>query len=135
MRRDEAISIIDKIVDATHSSSDLGMVLDYITETSDCEVLISLLTSSDSSIVASGMYVVSELGQTAAPLLNISIELMAHENYRVRYWAMNSVMCCTDAVKAAQLIKEKGLVTDDFDLTRSRAKEFLDKLRAGRTTN
>jgi len=123
----ESEDIIERIAANRHTSEDLGRLIKLLREREDPTLLLRLLDSSDERLVADGGYVLSELSEAGAPLLPTALSFLRHGRQDVRYWAMNSVMCCAERNIARQRIVEAGLPTDSWDLTRWAARRFLDR--------
>lgn len=127
MVKDEAKAIIGRIEALTHDSKDLGRLMEILYNGGDLELLRPLLESNDELLVTNGAYILSELGKVGEPLLPVARTLLRHPRRQVRYWAMNSVMCCADRETAASAIVEAGLLSDPWELTRWASARFLGR--------
>jgi hypothetical protein len=127
----ESENIIERIAAGRHTANDLGLLIRLLRDREDPKLLLTLLESTDEALVADGAYVLSEIGEAGASLLPTALSLLRHGRQDVRYWAMNSVMCCAERDIARQRIVDAGLPSDSWELTRWAAQRFLDRANPG----
>lgn len=100
------------------------------------ENLQRLLRSGDDVAVGTGTWLLSELGERAAPLLDEVPALLAHPLRRVRYFAIEVVLLSTDAAHGPVIAQVMNLSRDPERAIRGKVLEFLaeaadDQLAAG----
>jgi len=123
----EATEIVARFASGTDEEGDLGRIITLLSRRQDVDLLRILLLSPNDLVVANGAYILSEIGEAGIPLLPIALGLLNHARQDVRYWAMNSVMCCASRDAAVGAIKEAGLQSDPWDLTREAAARFFKR--------
>lgn len=87
-----------------------------------------LLQSPDPAVAKAATWVASELGDRAAPLLDLVPGLLAHELRYVRFFALDVVLVAGDAQLVARGIELCG---DPDEAVRWKAMLFLSRLSAG----
>ena len=127
MVNSETAQIVARFASSADEEGDLGRLITLMSRQQEVDLLRTLLLSPDDLVVANGAYILSEIGEAGMPLLPIAQSLLTHPRQDVRYWAMNSVMCCADHAAAVKAITNAGLLSDPWELTRSRASRFLER--------
>ncbi|GAA3211081.1 hypothetical protein [Nonomuraea helvata] len=100
------------------------------------ENLGRLLHSGDDAAVGAGIWLLSELGERAAPMMDEIPALLAHPLRRVRYFAIEVVLLCADARHGSVIAQVMNLSRDFESAVRWKVLEFLaeatdDQLAAG----
>ncbi|WP_188189331.1 hypothetical protein [Nonomuraea sp. SYSU D8015] len=100
------------------------------------ENLRTLLRSGDDAAVKTGTWLLSELGERAAPLLDEVPALLAHPLPRVRYFAIEIVLLSADSAHGPVIAQVMNLSRDPERAVRWKVLEFLaeaadDQLAAG----
>nr|MDT0662604.1 hypothetical protein [Micromonospora sp. DSM 115978] len=84
-----------------------------------------LLRSERTEAVRAGMWVVSELGERAADLLDDVAGLLDHPSRYVRFFALDSVLAAADRRHGPVLTRAAGLVDDPDDAIRWKTMHLL----------
>jgi hypothetical protein len=89
------------------------------------ENLRPLLLSPDEEIVKTGVFIASELGSKAKPLLADVVGLLKHPNKAVRFDAIGSVLTCTTGKEPREIAAAVSLLDDTEGAVRWKAMDFL----------
>ena len=84
-----------------------------------------LLSSGDERVVETGMWITSELGVKATPLLCFVVPLLRHPSKKVRFFGIDSVLTCATPVNEAELASVIPLLLDKESAVRWKTLEFL----------
>lgn len=96
--------------------------------------LIPLLRSENSGAVESGIWVLSELGSKAAPLLDEVESLLDAQSRKVRYWAIDVVHSSAGIEDGRIIAKAFGLLEDTDISVRRAALYFLARASESQLT-
>ena len=127
---DHAQEIISQIMDDPDDSNIGVLANDLLKEFSrGCSVerLRPLLLSKNNSIVEIGIWVTSELGQGAAPLLDDVVSLLKHPGKNVRFFAIDSVLSCATEWNKLEVASVMPLLDDTETAVRWKAMDFLSR--------
>lgn len=101
-------------------------LLDLVVESADPNVLRPLLTSDNDALVETGIWISSELGGRAAPLIDVITTLLQHPLSKVRYYAVDAVLTCTQNNPDGRVIFSAVILMEDGDAAvRWKAMDFL----------
>jgi hypothetical protein len=89
------------------------------------ETLRPLLRSPHPEVVGVAMFVVSELGSSAAPLLNDVTKLLPHPDVGIRFDVIDSILTCASASDGDKIASVALLLGDPDRRIRWKAMEFL----------
>jgi hypothetical protein len=89
------------------------------------EHLRALLVDPRENIVVAGIYIASELGAKARPLVNEVVKLLVHPSTVVRFDAIDSLIVCLTAQDDAAIAKVASMLDDPTDSVRWKAMNFL----------
>jgi len=91
----------------------------------DIETLRPLLQSADKYVQSAAIFVVSELGKDAAPLIEDVIPLLNSDNTRIKYDALESILVCTLTDNVEKFVHVIGAMEDENEVIRCRAMELI----------
>ena len=120
-------SALSRIKEGKHDDKDLSCLIDYFYSAGDLTPLRELLTSDNSGLVSNGVYILSEIGRSGAPLIDAAIGLARHERDDVRYWAIDSLMANLPRERMISLINEWDLANDEFKGVRRSVARYLER--------
>lgn len=127
---DRAEEIINQINDDPNHP-DVGVLAnDLLKEFSrgyPLEHLRPLLLNLNPDVAEIGMWVTSELGQGAKPLLSEVVALLKHPAKSVRYLAIDSVLSCTTELDKSEVAAVLPLLDDPEAAVRWKAMGFLSR--------
>jgi hypothetical protein len=95
------------------------------------EELTSLLTHQDDTVVKTGVFIASELGRRARPVLEAVVRLLSHPAMAVRYDAIDSVLSCTGSEDGEQVAKVILLLGDTEGPVRRKVLDFISRASRG----
>ena len=127
----KAEQLISEIIAAQSASSveTLALkLLDTCQRGSSIDVLQELLTTKNNEAVKAGIWVVSELGQAAAPLLNTIVVLLSHPDKYVRFFAVDSVLSCAGVFDDEAIAEVVGMLEDPEPSIRWKVLDFMTRL-------
>src|SRR5438128_9103154 len=125
---DRARQLLKEVLDDPRSSNIGILANDLLGEFHrgfPVENLRKLLSSSDEEVVKTGVFIVSELGNKAVPLLADVVRLLKHPTKMVRFDSVDSVLTCAAPSNKAELASVIPLVDDTEGGVRWKAMDFL----------
>jgi hypothetical protein len=87
-----------------------------------------LLQSGEEALVGAGIWIASELGSVAAPLLDEILELSHHTSPRVRFFALDCILSCSQPSEPKAVLRGLELVDDAEASVRWKALVFVTSL-------
>lgn len=125
---DHAQEIIDQITNNPHNAN-VGVLgnelLREFHRGYSIEYLRPLLLSNNDNVVEIGIWVASELGQKAKPLLDDVVTLLKHPAKAVRFFATDSVLSCATELNKSELASVIPLLDDAEAAVRWKTMSFL----------
>src|SRR5262245_45864713 len=108
----------DELIDRLCAGADDSLAGDLLTEVFrgyPVENLRQLLTCDSDTAARSGAWILSELGDRAAPLLDDSVRLLAHPLRYVRFFALDAVLVNATAGHGPVVAAAIALIVDPDD--------------------
>lgn len=106
----------------------VGTVSDAITilrKNFKTEKISALLKSRDLNTSLDGLYVLSEVGVKAHPLLDLALMHVKHEKWMARYYLADVLLASARILSVKQLCKSLPLCVDDNVLVRNKLSELI----------
>ena len=125
--------MIDRIMSNPDSCDDGILVNDLLREFHrgyPIEKLRPLMLSDNEKVAKVGIWVASELGGKAAPLLDDLTKLLHHPERYVRYFAIDSLLTCATREKEAAIAAVVSMLDDTDGAVRWKALDFLSRASA-----
>jgi hypothetical protein len=103
------------------------------------ERLRQLLRGDEDRVVRTAVWIASELGRSARPLVDDVARLLGHREGTVRYWAIDSLLTTTDERNGPEIAAVLALHGDPDQAVREKVMDFLsrcslDQVRAALAT-
>jgi HEAT repeat protein len=102
-------------------------LLDQFHEGYPVQHLRALLRSQDQAVTKIGMWIASELGAKASPLLDDTMLLLNHADKSVRFYAVDSMLSCAAAQNSPGLAFVVQMLGDKEEAVRWKAMDFLSR--------
>ena len=127
---DHAQEIMDQIMNEPDDSN-IGVLANELSKefSRGCSVdrLRPLLLSKNNNVAEIGIWVTSELGRGAAPLLDDVVTLLRHPGKNVRFFAIDSVLSCATEWNKLEVASVIPLLNDAEAAVRWKAMDFLSR--------
>ncbi len=86
-----------------------------------------LLRSVDDNAVKSGVWIASELGEKAAPLIEDLSRLLNHPLVYVRFFALDTILLCASGAHSVEIARSVALVLDPDSGVQWKAMRFVSR--------
>jgi len=131
METTKAEQLIRKLISNPDSGNDGVLGNDLLREFHrgyPLENLRELLLSADDQVVKTGVFIASELGAKATPLLGYVVTLLTHPLKVVRFDAIDSVLTCTTGINEREIAAVISMYDDAEGAVRWKVLDYLSRL-------
>jgi hypothetical protein len=130
LRGDKFIRLLLSDPDSNDDGVLVNNLLDEFHRGYPLEAIQPLLSSQNEKVLAAGVFIASELGQKATPILGEVAQFLLHPNQWVRSDVIGCVLVCATGKDAGLISKVVSMLNDPDGLTRWRVMDFLSKAPA-----
>lgn len=125
LRADLVIADLRRAHDREKSDMAANALLNEVFAGYPAERLLPLLGDQNPHVVVSTAWILSELGDRAAPYIGAIDQLLVHPQREVRYWAIQAVLAAASQTDGSTIAKAISLIMDPERAVRIQAVQLL----------